>query len=103
VVIELTSVAAQSLAAMPAADGRPLPADRRSRGSTSGLPETGPMNAAPSARYTCSLCEVISSYRLVRHTGRCPACGGGLLRQPDTSAGYGAVLDEPIPLKTSAC
>jgi hypothetical protein len=30
--------------------------------------------------YTCSACASTWSYRTVRNTGRCPACGDGLRR-----------------------
>ena len=30
--------------------------------------------------YTCSLCGSSWPYQAVRNTGRCPACGSGLLR-----------------------
>lgn len=33
--------------------------------------------------YTCSLCGSSWPYQAVRNTGRCPACGSGLLRDGD--------------------
>jgi rRNA maturation endonuclease Nob1 len=30
--------------------------------------------------YTCSVCHSAWPYQAVRNTGRCPACGSGLLR-----------------------
>lgn len=33
--------------------------------------------------YTCSLCGSCWPYQAVRNTGRCPACGSGLLRDGD--------------------
>jgi hypothetical protein len=30
--------------------------------------------------YLCVACELRWPYRVVRNTGRCPTCGGGLLR-----------------------
>jgi hypothetical protein len=35
--------------------------------------------AAPE-HYRCTVCESDWSYEVVRHTARCPTCGGGLLR-----------------------
>lgn len=36
--------------------------------------------AARGADYLCVACELRWPYRTVRNTGRCPTCGGGLLR-----------------------
>lgn len=36
--------------------------------------------AALGADYLCVACELRWPYRTVRNTGRCPTCGGGLLR-----------------------
>jgi rRNA maturation endonuclease Nob1 len=33
--------------------------------------------------YTCSMCGSTWPYQAVRNTGRCPACGSGLLRDRD--------------------
>jgi hypothetical protein len=90
-VVEFTDVATQSLVATPATDGSPTPPGRRLSGCADSSLGIAPMSADPSARYMCSLCESACSYLVVRHTGRCPTCGGGLVRQPDTSEGSGAI------------
>jgi hypothetical protein len=37
-------------------------------------------DATTNEDYTCSACGSTWSYRTVRNTGRCPACGDGLRR-----------------------
>lgn len=54
----------------------PLPA--------SAQPKPGGGAVARGADYLCVACELRWPYRTVRNTGRCPTCGGGLLR-PDAA------------------
>ena len=84
--VEFTSAAKPSKAVMPTGDGSPTPADLSSSGCIDRSPELGPVNGDLSGRYMCSLCETLCSYRAVRHTGRCPTCGGGVVRLPDVVA-----------------
>jgi Zn finger protein HypA/HybF involved in hydrogenase expression len=37
--------------------------------------------------YLCPACDQQWPYSAVRHTGRCPTCGGGLLRVGNASEG----------------
>jgi DNA-directed RNA polymerase subunit RPC12/RpoP len=39
---------------------------------------------AGTSLYVCAACDQQWAYPAVRHTGRCPTCGGGLLRAGDT-------------------
>jgi rRNA maturation endonuclease Nob1 len=43
-------------------------------------PLTGPVVVTLDPGYTCSVCDSAWPYQAVRNTGRCPACGSGLLR-----------------------
>ncbi|HEX3617398.1 MAG TPA: hypothetical protein VHU61_12715 [Solirubrobacteraceae bacterium] len=57
----------------------------RSDGQLLDLPhqEAGPRVVSLDPGYTCSVCHSAWPYQAVRNTGRCPACGSGLLRDGD--------------------
>lgn len=48
--------------------------------ASANVSDQSPADLAAEETYSCATCLSSWPYRLVRNTGRCPACGGGLGR-----------------------
>jgi hypothetical protein len=65
--------------AMPVADG--AGANVTAAAAAANVSDQSPADLGAEETYSCATCSSSWSYRVVRNTGRCPSCGGGLVAQ----------------------